>query len=104
MGLKGRLVIVDLVKEDAVFAIVWPAYVETLAARLITPRGFGILYHQAQEGIKLRRDDIEFDGDHVALHDLPPESRSRIGAPISSARMPGSTGMKRSPWPRIFAS
>src|SRR5258708_2379745 len=104
MGLKGRLVIVDFVEEDAVFAIVRPAHVETLAAGLIAPRGFGILYHQAQESIELRGDDIELNGDHVALHDLSPESRSRIGAPMSSARMPGSTGIKRSPWPRRFAS
>src|SRR5260370_42466229 len=104
MRLEGGLVIVDLVKEDAVLAIVRPADVEPLAAGLVASRSLGVVRHQAQEGIELHGNDIELDGDEIALHVFFPLSRSRSGAPMSSARMPGRTGMKRSPWPRILAS
>src|SRR6266481_32030 len=95
-----RLLVVDLIEEDTVLAPARHADVEPPAALLVAPRGLGVRRHEGHEGGELPGSDLELDGDDVALHLRSPVSRSRIGAPISSARMPGSTGMKGSPWPR----
>src|SRR5262249_40418148 len=78
MRLERRLVVIDLVEEDAVAARMGSADIKAPASRLAPRRG-GVLQHQRQEGRHHSRRNVELDGDDITLHGalLASSQRSR---------------------------